>query len=346
MSTTVMALCWPIRMPPTQKAVLISLADQANDHGCCWPSVATICVRTCFGERAVRNAVRWLEEQGLLAVEAGRKRSNVYTLALHRIRAICEAQARVNANVQQQEVGAGDDTFEATAEAFEALLQSVTPTRAPAAPSARKPAPRAAHRQQMPHAVTGTTCRQPAPDAGQTGTTCPLTVREPIQEIHPQPPEGAEEPGSDELDEVAVSARPGSDAKTDAVSNPDSVETEQASRLKPLIALGTFLAICKANGEKPIPEGHPIFAYCDEAKIGREILQLHWREFKTRRTAQGKRQRDWRQTFFNSVRDNWYRLWYLAPGEPARLTTQGLQAQAVADAQERAQHWTQAGAAE
>ncbi|KRB18637.1 hypothetical protein ASE08_05225 [Rhizobacter sp. Root16D2] len=95
------------------------------------------------------------------------------------------------------------------------------------------------------------------------------------------------------------------------------------------MSLGTFLAVCKAAGEKPIPEDHPVFAYCDRVGIDRDILLLHWHEFKTRRSAQGKRQRDWPQTFFNSVRDNWYRLWYLKPGESAHLTTQGLQAQAM-----------------
>jgi hypothetical protein len=80
MSTYVMAACWPLQMPPSQKAVLMSLADQANDHGLCWPSVATICVRTCLSERTVRSAIGWLEENHALTIEEQRGSSSRYTI--------------------------------------------------------------------------------------------------------------------------------------------------------------------------------------------------------------------------------------------------------------------------
>jgi hypothetical protein len=95
-----------------------------------------------------------------------------------------------------------------------------------------------------------------------------------------------------------------------------------------LVSLATFIAECRESGQKPIPDTDPVFDYCQTVGIDRDILVLHWREFKARR-AEGKRQRDWRQTFRNSVRDNWFRLWFLKPGEGAQLTTQGLQALAV-----------------
>ncbi|NKI94731.1 hypothetical protein [Rhizobacter sp. SG703] len=94
------------------------------------------------------------------------------------------------------------------------------------------------------------------------------------------------------------------------------------------MSLATFIAECRRKSERPIPDTDPVFDYCQTVGIDRDILLLHWREFKTRR-AEGKRQRDWRQTFRNSVRDNWFRLWFLKPGEGAQLTTQGLQALAV-----------------
>lgn len=80
MSTRIMALVWPLRMPPTQKAVLVSLADQANDDGVCWPSVGTICERTCLSERAVRNALRALADGGLIASTERAGRSTFYTI--------------------------------------------------------------------------------------------------------------------------------------------------------------------------------------------------------------------------------------------------------------------------
>lgn len=73
-----MAACWPLQMPPTQKAVLISLADNANDQGDCWPSLATIAMRTCFGKTAVIAAIRWLEEHGAVVADRSNGRHTRY----------------------------------------------------------------------------------------------------------------------------------------------------------------------------------------------------------------------------------------------------------------------------
>lgn len=78
MSTSVMAVCWPLQMPPTQKAVLISLADNANDHGDCWPSLSTIAMRTCFGKTAVIAAIQWLEAHGALEADRANGRHTRY----------------------------------------------------------------------------------------------------------------------------------------------------------------------------------------------------------------------------------------------------------------------------
>lgn len=80
MSTVVMSACWPLQMPPTAKAVLISLADNANDHGECWPSIPTICLRTCFSERAVHRAIRWLEQSGVLTADRENGRHTRYLI--------------------------------------------------------------------------------------------------------------------------------------------------------------------------------------------------------------------------------------------------------------------------
>lgn len=81
-----MGLCWPLQLPPTAKAVLISLADQANDQGVCWPSLPGIVERTCFGRTAVIEAIRWLEKAGLLLVDKAVGRQNRYLLQLDRLR--------------------------------------------------------------------------------------------------------------------------------------------------------------------------------------------------------------------------------------------------------------------
>lgn len=80
MSTMIMAACWPLAMSPAQKAVLISLADQANDDGVCWPGVATIARRTCLSERAVQDAIAWLQTVGVVFREYRINSSTSYTI--------------------------------------------------------------------------------------------------------------------------------------------------------------------------------------------------------------------------------------------------------------------------
>lgn len=80
MSTIIMAQCWPLQMSATQKAVLISLADQANDDGVCWPAVGTISERTCISERSVQDALKWLETHSAIQREHRNQRSTIYTV--------------------------------------------------------------------------------------------------------------------------------------------------------------------------------------------------------------------------------------------------------------------------
>jgi hypothetical protein len=95
------------------------------------------------------------------------------------------------------------------------------------------------------------------------------------------------------------------------------------------VSLQQWLERCKSEGSMPIPADDPVYAYADRVGISTEILALHWAEFKLRRGESTKRQADWRATFRNSVRDNWYRIWYIGPGQPAHLTTTGRQALAA-----------------
>ena len=75
-----MSECWDLQMTPAQKIVLISLADQANDEGVCWPSISTMEARTCLSERTIQRAIQWLESVGILSRDERSGRSNVYIL--------------------------------------------------------------------------------------------------------------------------------------------------------------------------------------------------------------------------------------------------------------------------
>lgn len=89
MSIAWLSKCWPLQTgSTTKKAVLLVLADHADEDGFCWPRVATICVRTELQDRAVRKAIRELEDDGYINVQedyepAGRQTSNVYRLTIN-----------------------------------------------------------------------------------------------------------------------------------------------------------------------------------------------------------------------------------------------------------------------
>jgi hypothetical protein len=73
-----MSAIWPLKLPSTQKFVLITLADQANDAGVCWPGVESVTERTGLSERAVRNSLRWLEANGYITTLGRPGRTSTY----------------------------------------------------------------------------------------------------------------------------------------------------------------------------------------------------------------------------------------------------------------------------
>ncbi|WP_141057466.1 helix-turn-helix domain-containing protein [Stenotrophomonas rhizophila] len=110
MSTIIMSQCWPLQsLSVTQKAVLISLADQANDDGVCWPAIGTIAKRCCMSARAVRSAMDHLEEVGLLTRERRFNSSNVYVVTPAKFNAAAVAsKGKRKAGKAGDAAGAGD----------------------------------------------------------------------------------------------------------------------------------------------------------------------------------------------------------------------------------------------
>ncbi|MCF3524569.1 helix-turn-helix domain-containing protein [Stenotrophomonas maltophilia] len=110
MSTIIMSQCWPLQgLSVTQKAVLISLADQANDDGVCWPAVGTIAARCCMSARAVRTAMDHLEAVGLLTRDRRFNSSTVYKVTPANFdRAAAPSKAGRKARKAGTAPGAGD----------------------------------------------------------------------------------------------------------------------------------------------------------------------------------------------------------------------------------------------
>lgn len=65
---------------PTERLVMLALADHADDSGRCYPSNSRLCERTGLSERAVRQNIRALEVGGFLTVHigVGQAGANVY----------------------------------------------------------------------------------------------------------------------------------------------------------------------------------------------------------------------------------------------------------------------------
>lgn len=96
------------------------------------------------------------------------------------------------------------------------------------------------------------------------------------------------------------------------------------------VTFDDFAADCRTSGIPAIPEDDPILAYAEKAGITAEMMRLAWGKFRERYSGTTKRYADWRAHFRNAVRDNWFRLWYVAEDGHVRLTTAGKITEKVA----------------
>lgn len=67
---------------PTERLVLLALADHAGEEGTCYPSISRLCQRTGLKERAVQSNIQKLKNAGYISIEmnAGKRGSNLYTI--------------------------------------------------------------------------------------------------------------------------------------------------------------------------------------------------------------------------------------------------------------------------
>jgi hypothetical protein len=107
--------------------------------------------------------------------------------------------------------------------------------------------------------------------------------------------------------------------------------TERAPRRRAARAslpLASWLEACKTSGEKAIPEDDSIFSYADKLQMNHDFILYAWLEFKRRYAEDdSKKYKDWRATFRNAVRENWFKLWFIADDGSCGLTTRGKQVQ-------------------
>lgn len=79
MSIRIMGAVWERQdTTPTQKLVLLALADWANDEGHCWPSIARLAQKSSLTTRCVQKTIRSLEDMGLIRREEISGKGNRY----------------------------------------------------------------------------------------------------------------------------------------------------------------------------------------------------------------------------------------------------------------------------
>jgi hypothetical protein len=90
MSISIMSAVWKHRCNNhAEKLVLMSLADNANDQGVCWPALNTIAERCDLTKPGVIGIIARLQAGGLIAVKTGGgRRSNSYTLTIPEVNAV------------------------------------------------------------------------------------------------------------------------------------------------------------------------------------------------------------------------------------------------------------------
>jgi hypothetical protein len=94
MSLKMMARVWELPLPPTQKFVLMAIADEANDEGYCFPSLGRLAFKCSINERSVRRMIGVSTAEGYVAVKQrfnkrGGRTSNGYQLTLDTPRTNC-----------------------------------------------------------------------------------------------------------------------------------------------------------------------------------------------------------------------------------------------------------------
>lgn len=293
----------------------LALADHAHDDGTrIFPRVAELASKTRQGERTVRYQLRAMQDSGWLircnAGDGGRGRSVLYRINpawvkgadfaafAPRFGGVGDvARGGVDEASGDGQSGCGDDVVDAgDAQPWQRANGDSGPIDWPINPALTA----AGFIQNNKHETLQSEALNPA--IAVAGAIEPSI--EPSL-IPPNPLKG--EKGLDDVGRHRRSARKPS---------------------RPVIGLKAYIEQCRAEERKPIPPDAAVFVYADAVGIDRDVMRLHWLEFKERQLDSEKRQKDWPKTFLNSVKSNWYGLWVLRPDGGCDLSTKGLQAKA------------------
>ena len=114
---------------PTAKAILISLANQANQDGQCWPSIDYTAKRVEVTSRSVIANLKYLADKDFLkkqirAGDGGGRKSNFYTLNMRQSEPISQ-RGMVNEDHQQSEPDTGQSERRSPKQSITVIEQSL-----------------------------------------------------------------------------------------------------------------------------------------------------------------------------------------------------------------------------
>lgn len=171
-----MKQCRVFRMTLTAKAVLMALADMADDDGHCWPSLETLAEYTCASKRAVIDAIKYLESAQVLVSDRSNGRKTTYTLTPESFVPVVIMSARTEAR-RKSESGANAAPVDAP-EPVQMPHRSDEETSADAAPvSDGKPV-------QMPHGSESGPVQMPHSTGANAAPEPVQMPHEPVRQPH------------------------------------------------------------------------------------------------------------------------------------------------------------------
>lgn len=96
------------------------------------------------------------------------------------------------------------------------------------------------------------------------------------------------------------------------------------------ITFSEWLDQIRASGQKPISDYLTVWDYAEKIGLPAEFVEIAWLKFRERYlddpTYTDKRYTDWRKHLLNSIKGNWFHLWF-RKDDAFLLTTAGQQAE-------------------
>lgn len=335
MSIRIMSMVWD-RYPASGGELLLALAmaDHAHDNGAgIYAGVQTLASKTRQSVRTVQYQLKAMQASGWL-IKVGKGDGGRSRHATYRINPDWLKGAEIAPFTKP--VDGADDAEHAGVLARH--LDAKNGPEEPVEPLGEGVSDGATERADQPKNGATTI----APFVARNGATtaapfrqtkgCNLTHKRVQQLLHPsikpdEPYISPLPPHEGESGGVRVQAEPSKQVQVPAPVADDESKRAQRRRSGP-VTIRAYIEACTDAGTKPVPEGCRVFEYAEQVGIPREILQLHWLEFRERNMETDKRQKDWLRTLLNSVKGNWYGLWVMSPDGVCVLSTKGRQAEA------------------